>query len=137
MSRHDYVELTLRAVDAFNSRDWEAFGAFMHPDVEVESRLVAMEGGYRGEKGLREWRDAIIGFLPDYTVEVQEIRDLGGDLVLVHSLGTAHGATSATPVHDPFWQVLEWHDGKCVWWRNCSTEAEANEAIAARTAPGG
>ena len=134
MSPSENVELTLRACDAFNGRDWEAFGRFMHPDIEVESRLVAMEGGYRGEEGLRDWRDAIMGFLPDYTVEVQEIRDLGGDLVLVHSLGTGHGATSATPVHDPFWQVLEWRDGKCVWWRNCSTEAEANEAIAARTA---
>jgi hypothetical protein len=37
-------------------------------------------------------------------------------------------------VHDPFWQVLEWRDGKCLWWRNCSTEAEAHEAIATRTA---
>lgn len=134
MSPSENVELTLRACDAFNGRDWEAFAAFMHPDVEVESRLVAMEGGYRGEEGLRNWRDAIIGFLPDYTVQVQEIRDVGGDLVLVHSLGTAHGAASATPVHDPFWQVLEWRDGKCLWWRNCSTEAEANEAIAERTA---
>jgi SnoaL-like domain len=133
MSPSENVELTLRACHAFNGRDWEAFSALMHPDIEVESRLVAMEGGYRGEEGLREWRDAITGFLPDYTVEVQEIRDVG-DLVLVHSLGTGHGATSTTPVHDPFWQVLEWRDGKCLWWRNCSTEAEAHEAIATRTA---
>jgi ketosteroid isomerase-like protein len=133
MSPPDNVELTRRAYEAFNSRDWKAFAAIAHPDIEVESRLVAMEGGYRGERGLRDWREAIMGFLPDYTVEVQEIRDLG-NLVLVRSLGTGHGAASETPVHDPFWQVLEWREGKCVWWRNCSTEAEANEAIASRTA---
>ena len=131
MSPSDNVELTRRAIDAFNSRDWKAFAAFTHPDIEVESRLVAMEGAYRGEEGLRDWREAIMGFLPDYTVEVQEIRDLG-DIVLVHCLGTAHGAASATPVHDPFWQVLEWRDDRCLWWRNCSTEAEAKEAIASR-----
>ncbi len=127
------VELTRRAYEAFNSRDWAGFAAISHPDIEVESRLMAMEGGYRGEEGLRDWRDAIVAFLPDYTVEIEEIRDLG-DIVLVRSLGTGHGAASETPVHDPFWQVLEWRDGKCVWWRNCSTEAEASEAIAARTA---
>src|SRR3954447_8827249 len=136
MSPSENVELTKRAYDAFNSRDWKAFGAFMDPDIEVQSRLVAMEGAYRGERGLRDWREAIMRFLPDYRVEIKEIRDLG-DIVLLHSLGRAHGAASETPVHDPFWQVLEWRDGKCVWWRNCSTEAEANEAIAARTATRG
>ena len=30
------------------------------------------------------------------------------------------------------WQVLEWRDDRCLWWRNCSTEAEAKEAIASR-----
>ena len=93
---------------------------------------MAMEGGYRGQKGLRDWREAIMRFLPDYTVELEEVRELG-DIVLIRSLGTGHGAASATPVHDPFWQALEWRDGKCIWWRNCSTEAEALEAIAGRT----
>jgi SnoaL-like domain len=126
------VERTHRAYEAFNSRNWHAFGALMHPEIEVESRLVAMEGGYRGEKGLRSWREAIMGFIPDYTVEVEEIRDLG-DVTLVRSMGTGHGAASETPVHDPFWQALEWRDGLCTWWRNCNTEAEVLEAIAART----
>ena len=130
------VELTRRAYDAFNTRDWKTFGVLMHPDIEVQSRLVAMEGAYQGEEGLRDWREAIMNFLPDYTVEIEEIRDLG-DVILLRSLGTAHGVASETPVHDPFWQVLEWRDGKCVWWRNCSTEAEANEAIASRTATRG
>ena len=118
------VELTRRAYDAFNRRDWKTFGALMDPDIEVQSRLVAMEGAYHGQQGLRDWREAILRFLPDYTVELEESRDLG-DIILVRSLGTAHGAASETPVHDPFWQALEWCDGRCTWWRNCSTEAEA------------
>jgi ketosteroid isomerase-like protein len=126
------VELVRRAYDAFNRRDWRALNEVMHPDVEVESRLVAMEGAYRGEQGLRSWREAILGFLPDYTVEADEIRDLG-DITLARSVGTAHGAASETPVHDPFWHAAEWREGRCVWWRNCSAEAEALEAIAART----
>jgi ketosteroid isomerase-like protein len=127
------VELVRRCYDAFNRRDWRAFAEFMHQDVEVESRLVAMEGGYRGEEGLRDWREAIIGFIPDYTVEIEEIRDLG-NVTLARSVGTGHGAASETPVHDPFWHAGEWREGRCVWWRNCSSEAEALEAIAERAA---
>jgi ketosteroid isomerase-like protein len=126
------LELTRRAYDVFNRRDWAGFAEMMHPDLAVESRLVAMEGAYRGEAGLRRWRDAIMSFLPDYTVEIEEVLETG-DILLLRSLGTGHGATSGTPVHDPFWHAIEWRDGKCTWWRNCSTEAEAREAIAART----
>ena len=39
------VELAYRAYDAFNRRDWDAFLALVDDQVEVESRLVAMEGG--------------------------------------------------------------------------------------------
>ena len=126
------LELTRRAYDAFNRRDWTAFAELMHPDIEVQSRLVAMEGSYRGEEGLRRWRDAIMENIPDYTVEPDEVRDLG-EITLMRSHGRGHGVASGTPVVDPFWQAIEWRDGQCVWWRNCSTEDEALEAIADRT----
>jgi hypothetical protein len=89
---------------------------------------VAMAGGYHGHAGLRQWWDAVLGAMPDYTVEIEELRDLG-DVTLAHSRGLGHGATSATPVIDPFWQALRWRNRKIVWWRNCSTEAEALEAV--------
>jgi ketosteroid isomerase-like protein len=31
---------------------------------------------------------------------------------------------------------MEMRDGRCTWWRNCSTESEALEAIAERSASG-
>ena len=37
-----------RAYDTFNRRDWDAFRRMMDRDVMVESRLVQMDGGYRG-----------------------------------------------------------------------------------------
>ena len=125
------VELYYRSVDAFNRRDWDAFRSLFDEGVEVESRLVAMEGGYRGHTGLRRWWDDFLGAFPDYTVEVEEMRDLG-DVTLSHLRGWGHAADSATPIIDPSWQPVRWQDGKVVWWRNCSTEAEALEAIGAR-----
>ncbi|MBA2629855.1 MAG: nuclear transport factor 2 family protein [Thermoleophilaceae bacterium] len=96
--------------------------------MEIESRLVVMEGGYHGHEGLRQWWDHVLGAMPDYTLEVQELRDLG-EVTLGHIRGLGHGAASATPVVDPFWHPVRWRDRKIVWWRNCSTEAEALEAM--------
>jgi hypothetical protein len=125
------LELALRTYDAFNRRDWDACVALMDPDLEVGSRLTAMEGRYHGYEGLRRWWDHFLGMLPDYRVEVEELRDLG-EITLGHIRGWGHGATSGTPVADPFWQPMRWVDGRCIWWRNCVTEAEALEAIAAQ-----
>jgi hypothetical protein len=118
MSREN-VELFYRGVDAFNRRDWDAFVALTDDEIEVESRLVAMEGGYHGHEGLRRWWDDFLGAFPDYTIEVEELRDLG-DVTLGYIRGWGHGADSATPIVDPFWQPMRWRDGKCIWWRNCS-----------------
>jgi SnoaL-like domain len=117
---------------AFNRRDWDAFVALTHDEIQVESRLVAMEGAYTGHAGLRRWWDNFLGVFPDYEIEVQELRDLGGDVTLAHIRGWGHGADSATPLIDPFWMPQRWRDGKCVWWRNCTTESEALEAAGLR-----
>ena len=128
---HENVELARRAYDCFNRRDWDAFVALADEEIVVESRLVAMEGAYHGREGLRRWWTDVLGTFPDYTLEVEELRDLG-EVTLGHMRGWGHGADSATPLVDPFWQPIRWVDGKCVWWRNCSTEAEALEAVGLR-----
>ena len=130
MSREN-LELTLKAYDAFNSHDWDAFVAFVDENVEVESRLVAMEGGYHGHAALRQWWDAVFRAMPDYIVEIRSLRDLG-DVTLARSRGLGHRAARAMPVIDPFWHALRWRNGKIIWWRNCSTEAEALEAVGLR-----
>ena len=113
-------------MNAFNRRNWDAFAALVDDEVQVESRLIAMEGAYQGQEGLRRWWENF-GAFPDYSVEIEELHDLG-DVTLGHIRGWGHGAESATPIVDPFWHPVRWRDGKCVWWRNCSTETEALEA---------
>jgi hypothetical protein len=125
------VELAYRAYDAFNRRDWDAFRDLMDERVEVESRLVVMEGGYHGHEGVRRWWNDFLGAFPDYAVEIAELRDLG-EVTLLHARGWGHSAGTDTPLVDPFWQPIRWVNGKCVWWRNCSTEAEALEAAGLR-----
>jgi hypothetical protein len=68
---------------------------------------------------------------PDYTAEVEELRDLG-DLMLVRVRGSAQSAHGDTLMLDRFWQVGRWRDGTCLWWCNYSSEAEALEAVGLR-----
>jgi ketosteroid isomerase-like protein len=122
------VNRALELLDAFNRRDLDAFTALTHDQIEVESRLVAMEGGYHGHEGLRRWWEDFLGAFPDYSLEVEELRDLG-DVTIGHMRGWGHGADSTTPLVDPFWIPMRWRDGKIIWWRNCATEADALEAV--------
>ena len=55
------VELARRAYDAFNRRDLDAFLAIADEEVEAESRLGAVEGGYHGHEGLRRWWNDFLG----------------------------------------------------------------------------
>jgi ketosteroid isomerase-like protein len=130
MSREN-MDLARRTYDAFNRRDLDALLALTHPEVEVESRLVAVEGGYHGHEGVRRWWNDFLGMFPDYTIEVESLRDLG-DVTFAQLRGRGHAAASDTPLAESFWQPVRWRDGKCVWWRNFMTEAEALEALGIR-----
>jgi ketosteroid isomerase-like protein len=127
MSEENLI-VALRSFEAFQRRDLDAFLELMDEEIEIESRLVAIEGGYRGHEGVRRWWSNFLDMLPDYTAEIVELHDLG-ELTLGHARGVGHGASSEAPLFDSFWQPARWRDGKCTWWRNCPTEAEALEAI--------
>jgi hypothetical protein len=60
------VELVYRVNDAFNRRDLDAFLALMDDDIEIASRIVAIEGGLRGHDGVRRWWQNWLDTWPDY-----------------------------------------------------------------------
>jgi ketosteroid isomerase-like protein len=125
------LDLAFQTLEAFNRHDLDAFLALMHDEIEIESRLVAIEGGYHGHEGVRRWWSNFLDVLPDYTAEVEELHDLG-DITLGRVRGRGHPADSTAPLIDTFWQPIRWRDAKCIWWRNCPTKAEALEAIGFR-----
>jgi ketosteroid isomerase-like protein len=127
MSREN-VDLARRMYQDFNRRDLDALLALMHDEVEIEPRLGALEGDYRGHEGVRRWWSDLLDFLPDYTAEITEVQDVG-DMTLGQIRGRAHGAVSTAPVVETWWQSIRWRDGRCIWWRNFSTEADALKTI--------
>jgi hypothetical protein len=128
---HENVQLTRAAVESFNARDWDGLLALADEEIAIESRLVRMEGGYRGHAGMRRWWEDLLDAIPDYTVHPKEVRD-HGDVTLLRFRGEGHGAASKTPVIDDAWQVTRWRDHKIVWWRNCHSEAEAIDSMGGR-----
>ena len=88
------VELTHRSLDAFNRHDLAAVLALMDDDVESDSLIVAIEGGYHGHDGVRRlWEDAH-NAVPDLTIEAVEVRDLGDLTVATRTFAaTARVAT--------------------------------------------
>ena len=122
------VELYHRCVDAFNRRDLDALLAVMDDDVEVVSRLVAIEGSLNGHDGMRRWWKSWFDVWPDYKIEVVEVRDLR-DVTLATLRALGHGAGSDVPFEDLAWQLARWRRGKCVLWRVFNNRDEALEAL--------
>jgi ketosteroid isomerase-like protein len=123
------VELSHRANECFNSRDLDAFLALMDPSVEFTpyERAIQGLGPYCGHDGVRSWWKESFEVLPDLTVEIREVRDLG-DRTLVQGRLYGQGAGSGASFERQLWEIVEWRDKKVVWWRASEGEAEALEA---------
>jgi ketosteroid isomerase-like protein len=121
------VELTYRAFDAFNRRDFDAFLALMDDDVEVSSLLVALEGDYHGRAGVRRWLQHLIDAFPDWSAEPVEVRDLG-NVTMGKVRYRGRGGESGAPADQVIWQVAEWRGRKIVRLSSHNSEVEALEA---------
>jgi ketosteroid isomerase-like protein len=125
------VELALQAFDAINRRHLDALLALIDDDVEIVTRIAAMEGGLHGHDGMRRWWENMFTAFPDYYFEVVDVRDLG-DVTLASLRALGHGAGSDVPFEDLLWHASQWRRGQCVWWRAFETEAEALEGAGLR-----
>jgi ketosteroid isomerase-like protein len=117
------------ALDAFNRRDLDALLALSDPDIEITPLIVQMEGGgsYRGHEGVRSWWEDLLGVFPDFSGEIEEVRDLG-DMTVARLRLRAHHAGSDARVEETTWFAIEWRHDKVIWWRTFRSEAEALEA---------
>jgi ketosteroid isomerase-like protein len=124
------VEQQYRAADAFSRRDLEAFLAICDPDIEVISRHLALDGSghLRGHAAVRLWWDSLVGVYPNFTSEIEDVRECG-DLTVGRQLFRGQSNGSGTQMEQVAWQVTKWRDNKAIWWRSFSTEAEALEAV--------
>jgi ketosteroid isomerase-like protein len=123
------VELVRGGHDTFNHRDLEAYLALHDPDVEFTPYERAVEGlgPYRGHGDVRRWWEEALPILPDFEVELEEVRDLG-DQVLVAGHLHGRGAGSGAPFERTYWGLFRCRDQRIVWWHAFQSEAEALKA---------
>ncbi len=123
------VELTYEASDAVNRRDLNALLALADPDIEVFPLIARLEGGgpYRGHHGVRRWWESWLAVAPDFSTEVEEVRDLGAVTVARFRV-RGHGIGSGATIEQTVWQFAEWRQRKCVRFLHFASEAEALEA---------
>ena len=112
------VDLTYRAVEAFNRRDLDAYLTLIDAQVEFNPRNVWAEGGdpYRGHDGVRTWWAETFDVLPGITAELYEVRDLGAT-TLVHGHLRGKGLASGAPL-----------TGRCGWPSNGATGSRSGGA---------
>ena len=119
------AEAAYRLVESLNSRDIDAVLALLDEDIEFIPRFRSLRG--RGHEKVRAWWDEIFGAVPDFKIEIVGLRESGDTLVLEMRV-TGHGAESDTPFDEFSWTAVRERNGKCVWWSNHATEAEALKA---------
>jgi ketosteroid isomerase-like protein len=125
MSREN-VEQHYRAADAFSDHDLDGFLAITDPGIELISRHLALDGSahLRGHAAVRRWWETLLSVYPDFTSEVEDVRDLG-DVTIGRQHFRGQGIGSGAEMEQESWQVTQWRDSKAVWWRSCLTEADA------------
>ncbi len=123
------VELLYRAQAAFERRDIDAVLTFFDPNVEFIPRTLEMEGGdpYRGHDGVRSWLENLLAVFPDFSGEIEEVRDLG-DVAVARVCLRGQGTQSDAPMEQTSWLVTEWSDKKCIRWHTFRNEVQALEA---------
>jgi len=109
------VALARKAIDALDRGEFDAFLAFLSPDVVWE----ALEGVpgigelYRGRAGVREWIELMSENAEEGVhIEIEQITDLGDDRVFIAVVLTARRRGSGVPFEYRTWQIVWFGDGR-------------------------
>jgi ketosteroid isomerase-like protein len=120
------VELHRRSVEAFNTRDVEAFIALCDPRIELHSAVTVPGGSvYHGHDGVRRWhRDLEDGWGDELRIEPEayfDVREYTITFHVLHGRGRVSGADVAMPAA----HVYRWRDGLVVYFKGYARKEEA------------
>jgi ketosteroid isomerase-like protein len=104
----------LRALDAWNRRDVDAFVALVSPDVvwEENPELPGLREVYRGRAEVRAWMEEVLEVVESPQLELEEITELGDDRVFGEIFLTGRGKGSGAPVELRFGMAGSFAEGK-------------------------
>jgi ketosteroid isomerase-like protein len=103
----DGPEFVERLYAAINARDRELIRALTDPDIVVRTTVEA----YRGPEALLGWMDEGDDAFEDFSVELLEVEEIGGHVV-VSMLQRGRGKTSGAEVDHRFTHVWTLRGGR-------------------------
>jgi ketosteroid isomerase-like protein len=122
------VQIIRRLAEAFNDRDLDAMDRDIDPGAEIYPMRAQLEGkAYRGPDGVREM---LADFDQDWELvrmDPDEFRDAGDQVVVLGRL-RARGRASGVDLDVPMGFVWRLRDGKVVYARSFSEQADALRA---------
>ena len=123
------VEKARAAMEAFNRRDGQGFGAFFVSDAEIVPVRAALEGTvYRGTDAAEQYCAAVDESWEHLVWEVEEIRD-GREWVLALGHIRGHGRDTGTPLEVRAGWVAHFRDGLIRKFQTYPDRAAALEAV--------
>jgi ketosteroid isomerase-like protein len=120
----DVVQLTRRALEGSNPRDFDAMMSFYAPDAVWDMSQLGM-GVFEGVAAIRGFYEDWIGAYDDYRIAVEEIVDLGNGIVFSKLSQQARPAGSESVARMSYACVTAAVDGRLVRVTNYSDIDEA------------
>jgi len=102
-------DFAARVYEAINARDREAIEALCASDIVVGTTVEA----YHGPEAVLEWLDEGDDAFDDFTVELLDVEELGGHVV-VSMRQRGRGKASGAEVDDRFTHVWTLRDGRAI-----------------------
>jgi ketosteroid isomerase-like protein len=127
------VETCRQGLEAWERGDFESWLTTTDPTVEwhtaIERLVEGTESFYRGHEGMRALWHFYRTELENFQIEVQELRDLEDDRVLLLGHLRWRGAASGIEVESPLGMVLTYRGGKLVQSIDYLSHREVLEAV--------
>ena len=113
-------EFATRIYAAINARDRDSIRELTAPDIVVRTTVEA----YRGPEALLAWLDEGDEAFDDFAVELLEVEELGGHVV-VSMLQRGRGKASGAEVEDRLTHVWTLRDGRAIALRSFAGHEDA------------
>src|SRR4051812_32494054 len=118
--------------EAFNAHDRDRFVAAWHPDCEYRPAFEgALEGGgatFHGHEGIRRWWGEMREAWSEWSIKLEDIRDLGNGRLLVSIVLRVRAEASGLDLEGHFFQLTTFRDGRFTSSRDFSNREAALEA---------
>jgi ketosteroid isomerase-like protein len=133
MSREN-VEVVRRTLQAFADGGLDAMAEFWDPDINWRAAEGAIDdvGEMHGRVAVRGYIQDWIDTFDDFSVVVEELRDVGDDRVLAIQRLKGRAKFSGTETDLRYAVVSTVRDGKVVWGREYLSVDDALEAVGLR-----